>query len=250
MVSTSNALNRNKQTDRRLQRIFLATAEKACCEYSVCVEPDNRPCSDAYFGTIRKLLDEPITVSRGVRKSPENRIVLALESPHIDEYKDTKKVWPIQGQSGVNFRSNIHELIPSQLHDWGVFVVNAIRYQCSQGLILSRGYNRSAKNFVVGNLLMNVDFQRDFLIRIRETLHGATNIVVLNACTQYQAWNVPVTNKERIQDLLNTVEGVSRHCFCDIPHPSCWKNKNLETTRHKLSEFLQSIGYMPKATCT
>ena len=221
----------------KLKDLFLAVAEKACCEYHVCVEPEKCTCPDAYFGTVAKMLDKPVSVKKGLKLTPGNRIVLVLESPHVDEYKDPVEVWPIQGPSGDNVRAHLRNLLIDEMYSWGFFVVNAIRYQCSQGLTLSRGFNRSAKNFVVGNLLRDDNFRIDFIERVRQIADSSQTVVVLNACTKYIAWNLQESNKEMVSRYLGELESIRGKCFNDVSHPSYWTKEKVPKMRDKFSKF-------------
>lgn len=221
--------------NKDLKQRFLAVAEMACNHYHLFVHPDARRCPDAYFGTVCSMLPKPEIVRHQI---PRNRVVLIVESPHTDEFKENE-VWPIQGTSGDNVRRFMRTLLPSALHEWGLFVVNAICYQCSQGLILDKGSNRSAKNFVVGNLLLKESFQNDFVARVNRAIGNATQVFVLNACTKYHAWNVDKSNKELVQELLNGIDSVRGCCFADIRHPVFWTKSIVRTGHDKIENFLK-----------
>lgn len=229
---------------------FLSLAEKACSEYHVCVEPDTRRCRDAYFGTVGDISSTqelvPHTVEEGLKRHLPGRIVYVLESPHKDEYvdKELEEVWPIKGKSGENLRMFSTKIIPDAMNDWGTFVVNAIQYQCSQGLCLERGFNRAAKNYVVGNLLQLKEFRDDLRDRVRPffSRKDKTPCMLLNACTSYVACNVGKANKILVNEILAPIDGV--RIFNDITHPSCWKrqqSKSMNTWQSRILEMYSDI---------
>lgn len=239
------------EEDGDILPVFLSVAEKACSEYHVCLEPDTRPCRDAYFGTLLEISNSsklnPCPVEDGLKQPLSGRLIFVLESPHKDEYtnKELKEVWPIQGSSGESFRRYLHMVIPDVMNGWGVFVVNAIQYQCSQGLNLKKGFNRAAKNYVVGNLLLNLDVRDSLLRRVRlfyETIDGMPNLI-LNACTSYVAYNIGTSNKTLVNEILKSISSVVT--FDRVEHPArwpitrkraFWKDQLLELYNHRFKK--------------
>lgn len=213
--------------EKRLQSAFLSVAKKACCEYNAIVSPQKKPCPDMWFGSIKTLsVDNAKPIREGLRKTKECRVVLVLESPHVREYKDITAIRPIQGQTGKNLEKMLLDVLGEQYSEYQLFVVNAIRYQCSQGLRLRVGMNGEIKDFVFGNLLRKESFKNDLIGRLGKIYRPNTDIVI-NACTDSRAWNLNKGNKDMVRDLLRQLCMSKPESYHELPHPAVWKSGKL-----------------------
>ncbi|WII93298.1 hypothetical protein QEO94_00080 [Kingella negevensis] len=66
------------------------------------------------------------------------KIIVILESPHKDEYKDDRnKPTPAKGKTGKNIRKYLADIISKLDSDksknYPIFLINPIQYQCSKG---------------------------------------------------------------------------------------------------------------------
>ena len=217
----------SKIDEKRLQSAFLSVAKKACCEYNAIVNPQKRPCPDMWFGCIKTLnVNNAKPIREGLRKTKDGRVVLVLESPHVREYKDVKAICPIQGQTGKNVEKMLLDVIGDQYCEYQLFVVNAIRYQCSQGLRLRVGMNGEIKNFVFGNLLNRKSFKEDLIVRLGKIYRPSTDVII-NACTDSRAWNLDKGNKDMVRDLLKQLCISNPESYRELPHPAAWKSEKL-----------------------
>lgn len=218
-----------------LQKTFLVVSRRACSEYHAIVVPQKRPCPDSWFGTIGTLkVENAKPVEKGLTNITAGRIVLVLESPHINEYKNAKKISPIQGQTGKNVEAMLLDVVGERYSEYHLYVVNAIRYQCSQGLKLHVGMNGDIKDYVFGNLLTKKSFQNDFADRLKMVFRADRDIVI-NACTDSIAWNLQKGSKETVRALIQKLCDSRLNAYHELPHPASWKLKNLEALKKRFN---------------
>lgn len=162
------------------------------------------PCPDQVVGEFSKsglkhLPEKNIDYNAGVNMPPVSSpkkdlakliepIVIILESPHKSEYDDSKKaIGPAQGLTGKLFyekfddliqSSIIHSAISKSIHD--VVLVNAVQYQCSLGMNLTKCANKCQKN---------INFSRCFIGGVKSNdlerrLEALNPFAVINLCTK------------------------------------------------------------------
>lgn len=112
-------------------------------------------CGDNFIGTIRKnqnhRIEENLHFSKEKRmtfahkndlssttlKKTKN-IVIVLESPHKEEFRDQHNILPALGTTGRNLQRQFEKIFDEDLaidldQEYSVILVNAIQYQCSNG---------------------------------------------------------------------------------------------------------------------
>lgn len=165
-------------------------------------------------------------------KKTNRRIIVLLESPHIDEYipNNANFSGPAMGKTGNRFNNQAIKLfnkfisvmkkalLLSKKEEFDVYFINAIQYQCSLG---NKNFNRDIRDFVFTELWNSKpnSFKDDLI----ERLNILKPDLIINACTK----NLQQTccNKRAI---VNELSGFKYSFISANKHVSCWdKNTNL-----------------------
>lgn len=121
------------------------------------------------------------------------KIIIILESPHVDEYTDTMRpVAPAQGQTGVKIHSNIEDLLRkinnhikiTQDEIIEIALINPIPLQTSLGTIHKKSLKEkycTLRNNVWKCIWKNTDYKEKFINQIN--LLNSKDILI-NACTK------------------------------------------------------------------
>lgn len=148
------------------------------------------------------------------------RLILVLESPHKDEFDENKKsLGPAQRGTATGIIHNLESIIRPVCDGFlerELILVNAIQFQCSQGLKL-RGkgceFNRGIKDFVFEKLLDCKSFVDDFMDRLRNVYRCDCGDIVVNVV------GINSLTSCRVGRLIQKVTG---KCSCGLGHPSAW----------------------------
>lgn len=153
-------------------------------------------------------------------KPEERRLILVLESPHKDEFDENKKsLGPAQRGTATGIIHNLESIIRpvcDGFFERELILVNAIQFQCSQGLNL-RGkggkLNGEMKERVVERLLECRSFIDDFTVRLKNVYRCecgdfVVNVVGINSLTSCKVGRL--------------IQNVTGQCSCGIGHPSAW----------------------------
>ncbi|XTR36473.1 hypothetical protein ACQQ2T_07865 [Paraclostridium tenue] len=109
------------------------------------------------------------------------KLVVVLESPHIDEFKCELGNRPANGETGKRFRNNFDLIINNkyssslQPDNYIIYLVNSIQYQCSLGFKPD-----SFRDYVWLELWKNKDIRDDFVGRI----DSIDPDIIINCCTK------------------------------------------------------------------
>jgi hypothetical protein len=112
-------------------RCAMAKCSTECSTESL----EKRTCPDQYVGLVSEIKE--VDRGFGSRKDPmcrpgEQAVILVLESPHIEEFKDERG--PAKGVTGRNIVSFIGEVLGLKDKIEGpLILMNAVQYQCSLG---------------------------------------------------------------------------------------------------------------------
>jgi hypothetical protein len=171
------------------------------------------------------------------RNSSFKTIVIILESPHLDEYKDHSFINPALGTTGENLQNYFEKLINALAiseHDlkngqYRIILMESIQYQCSLGI---KPLNKNIRNLVFSEIWnlqnKNGEFptKNDFISRLASYMPD----VILNLCT------TPSNNlvQKEIEQYRNKYPSVKLYIGC---HPSSWhrydKEKNTYTDEYQ-----------------
>jgi len=172
---------------------------------------ESRICPDQYIGRISNFTNKKNDFDRTLER-PENvnLIILILESPHINEYQDNPA--PAKGKTGENIREYIQKILQTKNinTDYGVFIMNAIQYQCSLG---------KATKCYRDEIFINVwkdGGKNDFQDRLSKIVQE--NDIVINGCTKGN--KKPELRLLVQQAIENSIQkNIEKY---RINHPSSW----------------------------
>lgn len=223
---------------RELTGEFKATVEAArqqfCCvgRHMVSGEIFCKICFDQAVGFVGEILKDKIIKDeqrkdiKGLYEAnPEKRrLILVLESPHKDEFgQDGKSLGPAHGVDALGTAYGIIHCLESIIgslcdgfQERELILVNAVRFQCSQGLSLRGngcGFNAKMKEYVVKELLSKEMFVGDFIKRLENVYRRDSDDVVVNAVGMNSFISC------RVGRIIRRVTGV---CGCGVGHPSAW----------------------------
>jgi hypothetical protein len=143
-------------------------------------------CPDRYvgqIGQIKSMADWSIVDRALSQRRPDGRcILLVMESPHLDEYRDPDNPWPANGKTGRQVRAQAGELAASLSMDDGVGLVllNAINFQCSLGAptkcFRDQVFIAAWEDSTIG--------EDHFKSRLRKWYRPEQGDVIVNACTK------------------------------------------------------------------
>lgn len=175
---------------------------------------EKRTCPDQYVGLVSE-----IKKSDGVFPSREDpmcrpggkAVILVLESPHIDEFKDARG--PAKGTTGRNIASFIGEIFDlKDAIERPLILMNAVQYQCSLG--------RPTKKY--RDKVFTATWQRggkeDFNNRLRKIYRDGDTIIC--ACTRgYMS-----DRKRHLRQLVYTAiqEAYPNATVLLRTHPAAW----------------------------
>ena len=203
------------------------------------------PCGDQFVFILGKdKVEFKDWKRKEVRESENKKLIIILESPHKDEYKNEAEPEPAKGKTGeniANFLNIVLKTLPSDEYD--VILMNAIQYQCSMGV--PTNFFRTL-SFVA---LWFDGGKEDFEARLRK-LKLTKYDVVINACTvgggsytktlygsnlnqgflQEKFSNKKIvfksaTLKELVNEVVKKVRSENKFSYYTTTHPSSWKDE-------------------------
>lgn len=240
---------------------------------------DKGECPDNFIGTIvwdgEKSWKETLSFCKEKRKELKERedikmvegyenIVIILESPHIEEYKDPKFRAPALGLTGCYLQNYFYEIIKLHLqkkHSYNVILMNAIQLQCSLGeepkkfrdkLWCELWFEDGGKdNFIkrLGQYLPNIIINACTLgehidsegKKKKPDLDFLESIGICKEMIKEQMENVNFESNDHIYRLKGYVQSAINDKFLKdgvkkmyISHPSSWRSKK----NCKLNEYL------------
>jgi hypothetical protein len=175
-------------------------------------------CPDQYVGMLHQFrtdsVDFPCRQSTQASCFSGKRAILILESPHKREFIDP--IGPAKGSTGSLIRRHLHEILKAyDDSDFGFFLVNAIRNQCSLG--------RSPKNYPYRDDVFREAWKpygrEDFVGRLR-SLNDGQEIFVINACTLGRGVGLEKSRRELVEEAVR--EALNRASDIRITHPASW----------------------------
>lgn len=165
-------------------------------------------CPDRYVGRIEQVrgaadwsnVNPDVSIGR-----PNWRcILLVMESPHIDEYRDATNPRPANGKTGKHLRAGLHELAASVSLDDGVGLVllNAINFQCSLGV--PTRYFRD--DVFIAAWQDETIGRKHFTERLRAWYRPQLGDVIVNACTRGCSKSSSRSLRLMVEHAIATVE--------------------------------------------
>ena len=155
-------------------------------------------CPDKTWTFIKYSEGEFFECPQPVCESILGKIILILESPHIDEYKTLDNIAPAKGKTGRNLNNGlINFLVLTDYHKncfkpglYEVVIMNAVQYQTSLGLATDE-----YRTFVF-QLAWFLFAREDFIKRLGNHLSNfEENSLVFNACTKGNSLKVNQARK-------------------------------------------------------
>lgn len=163
------------------------------------------------------------------------RLVLVLESPHVDEFVGNKAQFaPARGATGRNIRTHISEVLSNRpdLVEVELILMNAVQYQCSQGKPLT-GKDKSASrsNGLKRDEVFRQTFHtgEDFRARLRKVV--GTHDIVINCCSK-GSHSPYLRNLVGMSIDTLSKDGVRFESLAAC-HPSAWFRKKLRKLGEK-----------------
>lgn len=176
-------------------------------------------CPDQYVGLLQNLnccsKDFACRLPTDISPLPDKRVLLIIESPHKKEF--AAPFGPAKGTTGELIRRYLREIIASLAsEDFGLFLMNAIQYQCSLG--------HPPKNFrdVVFPEVWHQYGRDDFIQRLRALACGYETLVI-NACTKGRIKDPKLMLRQLVEDGI--YEGLRRASDIRITHPASWASQ-------------------------
>lgn len=155
-------------------------------------------------------------------KSPNRRLILVLESPHIEEFwVDVNGLLrakgPAKGNRGIAIRSYLTRIM-DDVGDCELILLNAIQFRCSLGRDLNRKNfvgrkNRRLKNLIIDELIRQDEFADNLEDRIRLVYRQDRDDIVMNVASMNTVASCCVSR------IIAKVTGC---CACGIGHPTGW----------------------------
>lgn len=178
-------------------------------------------------------------------KSPNKRLILVLESPHIAEFENVKNgrlkpKGPAKGKTGIAIRSHLKEILDingMELSDRELILINAIQFRCSLGRNLNRKTSVGRKNIRQKNLLFcelirKEEFADNLEHRIRLVYRQGRDDIVMNAVSLNTSWSCCVSR---------IIARVTGFCACGIGHPTGWSRSLANSKRFAKSNVEKSL---------
>lgn len=172
-------------------------------------------CLDKYAGKISDIAKEkrrdPVD-----KRGTEKCLILILESPHVDEFKDRYNPAPAMGRTGEKIAAYIKQVkdLDKYQENYGLILMNAIQYQCSLGeptqYFRDQIFRAAWENDDLG--------KKNFQDRLLKVFNPGD--VIVNCCTKGN-------KKPYLRDLVqDAIEEMQEQCkFSEIfgrTHPSYW----------------------------
>ena len=158
------------------------------------------------------------SIDYGHFKSRRGNVLLVMESPHKDEYKEP--FGPAKGSTGRQIRRHLQDLeipglsCPDSVRD--LILVNAIPFQCSLG-VATKGWRDKVFRATWRNSRLGADY---FEERIRKLLHKET--ILLNCCTQGEKDSEGFLNDLVHDRVLRMAREGSKFLYARGKHPYSW----------------------------
>lgn len=178
-------------------------------------------------------------------KSLNRRLVLVLESPHIEEFGiDTNGMLrakgPAKGNTGVAIRSYLTRIM-DDVGDCELLLLNAIQFRCSLGRDMNRKTstgqkNRRLKNLIFNELIRKDEFANNLEDRIRLVYRQDSDDIVINAASMNTSASCCVSR------IIAKVTGC---CACGVGHPTGWSRSLANAKRFAKN----SIDKLTKCRC-
>ncbi len=151
-------------------------------------------------------------------------IVIVLESPHKEEYKDSNKIGPAKGVTGKKITKYLKKVLKSSKDVWylvkksdfEIIIANAVQFQCSKGKDLRGKNNRDNSK--------NRDYRFiKYLLEgcgkdLRERIRLLEPVLVINACPTSNCFNALV--EWYLQRQCRDIGAV----YAAVNHPITWNN--------------------------
>ncbi len=162
------------------------------------------------------------------------KVILILESPHVDEFSSFGPIGPANGVTGRNIINYLNSklaslsfdsLIDFSGDDVSLFIMNAIQYQCSMGAPLNNKENRKIRDFLFRSIWVNGG-EDSFLRRINKYTDHKT--IVLNCVTRGQNMGKNAKKKINISGFLRKIvdaaikKNPNNYLYCQLSHPASW----------------------------
>lgn len=165
-------------------------------------------CPDRYVGPIGQIKGVG-DWSKVNRKSslcrPDGRcILLVMESPHLDEYRDPDNPWPANGKTGRQVRAQADKLAASLSmdDDDGLVLLNAINFQCSLGAptrcFRDEVFIAAWEDPLIG--------EEHFKKRLGRWYRPEQGDVIVNACTKGCNKGNLRPLRQMVEDAIETIE--------------------------------------------
>lgn len=163
------------------------------------------------------------------------KMVVILESPHIDEYQANgqhNNTAPAWGRTGYRFNTWFKQALQNNLTNiqtkagnllnnnqiFDVYIVNAIQYQCSRGLSLKKYKNKKRRDKSFNYLWT----RRGYNVDLCDRLNIIKPEIVINACT------INLTRKCVNYNSLRTTLRQNNCVYFEADrHMSCWCNNTI-----------------------
>ena len=121
---------------------------------------------------------------------PDRRLILVLESPHVDEYrKDLRGPTPApaKGRTGLSIRRQLGSLLefvrPRLCEPLELLLVNAVQYQCSRGQLLTCYRSKVNRDRIFRHFFGTQPKATGKEFRSRMSGYVKEGDVVINCCT-------------------------------------------------------------------
>lgn len=231
-----------------------------------------RSCPDQYMGPLSQILGKQSFPQRILATLRPNMpcVIMVLESPHIDEFIGNPG--PAKGFTGEMIRMHLHMALPiTNLHAYGLIVMNAIQYQCSLGVstdlyrdkVFRATWNSGAREslgdrvkqlYRHGDIIMNCctkgkDYQTETPLRLlvekelRKILPGVRSVRRLHPSawrkpllipTEWTAGALENRDTQHPQTLLSTLNSAYRKVSSDM-HASSTSTRNFPVAKEELA---------------
>jgi hypothetical protein len=180
-------------------------------------------CPDRYVGRIEHVQGAAdwsnVNRDLSIRRSNGRCILLVMESPHIEEYRDPANPWPANGKTGKQLRAGVDKLAASVSLNGadGLVLLNAINFQCSLG-VPTRCFR---DDVFIATWQDKTIGEEHFKERLRGWYRPEQGDVIVNACTRGFSKSDSRSLRLMVEHAIATVEPETsrraRRC-----HPYGW----------------------------
>ena len=192
---------------------FRTIVEESCPKCTSNIEL--RPCPDQYVGQVAAVeTEQTLRVRHPASDRPAGQqcVLLVLESPHIDEFRDAPA--PARGTTGRHIVRYLRQVPGLESTDtFGLVLINAVQYQCSLG--------QPPKSFrdVVFRAVWEGGGRSDFAARLKRLYR--TGDTVVNCCTKGKSSNTTKQLRWLVHDAIAlALPGAP---VLNRNHPSFWQ---------------------------